>query len=80
VLTLNRKYPQWNWKLAAANRGALTSINIDTLIDGALGTGDVNLAASGVHLTPQSGVLTNYIADNATLSFVSGATTILFSS
>jgi autotransporter-associated beta strand protein len=41
--------------------------------DGALGTGNVNLASSGVQLTLTGGVTNNYISDNRTLSMVTGA-------
>jgi autotransporter-associated beta strand protein len=54
-----------------------TLINAGTLVaahDGALGSGNVSLTASGVTLTLQTGVTNNYIADNATISIVSGAT------
>jgi autotransporter-associated beta strand protein len=54
-----------------------TLINAGTLVaghDGALGTGNVSLIAAGVVLTLQNGVTNNYIADNATISIVSGAT------
>ncbi|MGI9088908.1 MAG: beta strand repeat-containing protein [Chthoniobacterales bacterium] len=54
-----------------------TLINAGTLLagaDGALGTGNVSLAASSVTLTLQNGATNNYIADNANLSIVSGST------
>jgi autotransporter-associated beta strand protein len=54
-----------------------TLINAGTLVgghDGALGSGNVSLTASGVTLTLQTGVTNNYIANNATISIVSGAT------
>jgi fibronectin-binding autotransporter adhesin len=53
-----------------------TFVTAGTLIanaDGALGTGNVSLTASGVTLTLQNGALNNYIADGATLSIVTGA-------
>lgn len=53
-----------------------TLINAGTLIgnaDGALGTGNVSLTASGVTLTLQNGALNNYISDSASISIVSGA-------
>ena len=49
-----------------------TTINAGTLIatvDGALGTGNVSLTAGSVTLTLQ-GATTNYIADTATLSYI----------
>jgi hypothetical protein len=54
-----------------------TLINAGRLIaahDGALGTGNVSLAASSVTLTLQNGATNNYISNSATLSIVSGAT------
>jgi autotransporter-associated beta strand protein len=57
-----------------------TFITGGTLIangDGALGTGNVSLTASGVTLTLQNGALNNYVADSATLSIVTGAVTNL---
>jgi autotransporter-associated beta strand protein len=54
-----------------------TLINAGTLIaahDGALGTGNVSLTASGVTLTLQSGATNNYISNNASISIVTGAT------
>jgi autotransporter-associated beta strand protein len=42
-------------------------------IDKALGSGNVDLAASGVNLTLQGGTTNNYISDNATLNLVTGA-------
>ncbi|HET9857457.1 MAG TPA: PEP-CTERM sorting domain-containing protein, partial [Chthoniobacterales bacterium] len=39
--------------------------------DGALGTGNVSLTAGFVTLTLQNGAINNYIADSATLSYVS---------
>ena len=54
-----------------------TLINAGTLIagaDGALGTGNVSLTASGVTLTLQNGATNNYISNTATISIVSGAT------
>lgn len=53
--------------------GGLT-INKGTVIalaDGALGTGNVSLTAGSITLTLQSGATNNYIADSATLSYVS---------
>jgi len=54
-----------------------TSINGGELVaghDGALGSGNVSLTASGVTLTLQNGATNNYISNNATISIVSGAT------
>jgi autotransporter-associated beta strand protein len=42
-------------------------------IDKALGSGNVDLAASGVNLTLQGGITNNYISDNATLNLVTGS-------
>lgn len=42
--------------------------------DGALGSGNVSLTASGVSLTLQGGVTSQYISNNATLSMVTGST------
>lgn len=53
-----------------------TLINVGTLIaahDGALGSGNISLTASGVTLTLQSGVNNNYIADTATINITNGA-------
>lgn len=41
--------------------------------DGALGTGNVNLTATGVTLTLQNGAVNNYIANSASISIVTGA-------
>jgi hypothetical protein len=52
-------------------------INAGTLVaahDGALGSGNLSLTASGVTLTLQSGATNNYIADNSTINIVNGAT------
>lgn len=54
-----------------------TLISAGTLVagsDGALGTGNVSLTASGVTLTLQSGATNNYISDNSSISIVTGAT------
>ena len=48
--------------------------NLIAAADGALGSGNVNLMASGARLTLQGGVVNDYISDNATLSMVTGAT------
>ena len=56
-----------------------TSVSSGTLVaahDGALGTGNVTVAA-GTTLTLQGGANTNYIADAATLSVVNGSTVSL---
>ena len=54
-----------------------TTVAGGTLIanaDGALGTGNVSLTASGVTLTLQGGATNNYISDSASLSLVTGST------
>lgn len=54
-----------------------TSINAGTLVaahDGALGSGNVSLTASGVTLTLRSGATNNYISDDSTISIVNSAT------
>ncbi|HEY2714548.1 MAG TPA: putative Ig domain-containing protein [Chthoniobacterales bacterium] len=54
-----------------------TLINAGTLqgtLDGALGAGNVSVTTSGATLRLQSGATNNYIADDATLSIVSGST------
>jgi len=54
-----------------------TLINAGILVagsDGALGSGNVGLTASGVTLTLQNGATNNYISNNATISIASGAT------
>jgi Passenger-associated-transport-repeat/PEP-CTERM motif len=54
-----------------------TLINAGTLIaahDGALGSGNVSLTASGVTLTLQNGATNNYISDHSSISIVNGAT------
>lgn len=54
-----------------------TTISGGTLIatkDGALGSGNVSLTASGVTLTLQNGATNNYISDIASISIVTGAT------
>ena len=59
------------------NGGTVVSGSGGTLLatkDGALGTGNVSLTASGVTLTLQSGATNNYIADTASLSIVTGST------
>jgi autotransporter-associated beta strand protein len=67
--------------LSAANSySGGTTINGGKVIashDGALGSGNVSLTASGVNLTLQSGATNNYIADNATISIVNGAVATL---
>ena len=55
--------------VAAGTAGALIANN-----DGALGTGNVDInATGGVRLTLQGGLTNNYISDNRTLSLVDGA-------
>ena len=54
-----------------------TTVTAGTLIangDHTLGAGNVSLTASGVTLTLQNGVTSDYIADTASISIVSGAT------
>jgi autotransporter-associated beta strand protein len=48
--------------------------NLIAAADGALGSGNVSLTASGARLTLQGGVINDYISDNSTLSMVTGAT------
>lgn len=54
-----------------------TLINAGTLIaahDGALGSGNVRLTASGAALTLHSGATNNYISDDSTINIAKGAT------
>ncbi|MEP7015788.1 MAG: autotransporter-associated beta strand repeat-containing protein, partial [Verrucomicrobiota bacterium] len=56
-----------------------TTVSVGSLIaaaNGALGTGNVSLTASGVTLTLQ-GAFSDFISDNATLTMVTGATAAL---
>ena len=48
--------------------------NLIANVDGALGTGNVNLTAASVTLTLQNGATNNYISDNASISITTGAT------
>ena len=63
--------------LSAANTySGGTTINASTLIamhDGALGTGNVSVTATGATLQLQGGTLNDYISDTATLSIANGA-------